>query len=527
MNKSKRVLGMLAFTAVLAGGNTVMAASGEAMFADVPSGHWAYSAVAELKADGLIKGTGANRFDGETVVTRYQMAQLVASAVAYRDQASGSEKAEIDKLSQEFSDELKSLKSLGRRVEALEQQQKKVESNFKISGNLEVSTEDHWKTGSGKQSRWWAKVLYLNTEAKLPKIAGDWKFHSTYETKFGSDRFDEEPMLTQYFNGGDARKSMMRPSEFYFSGSLPQLGWFARVGLFTPWTQSGFVNGGQVQGVMLEKWGKNFAWHVYGGRLDSEDSELGLAVTPVGDLNASSGRLGQEYNDNVRAHEINYWVKDAAGKIHLSKDGKTALSVSEAQHYLDNGGTGSDNSYDANDLYNVWGAGNKRTPKTVYGWALDKTFNRRLNGSIGAYRYTSAAYNQKPLYLGSVTMEYKLMPKVAIRGIYSQGNQHGMGSNARGGLIDIMWNCSPWMAADKAHKFGAFLGWHYLAPDAYIRCGYNDGVAKGQKGVVVGTYYNLTSNMQVSFKYGVGRSLTFTGNNKKRDKFQGALYAYF
>ena len=99
MNKSKRVLGMLAFTAVLAGGNTVMAASGEAMFADVPSGHWAYSAVAELKADGLIKGTGANRFDGETVVTRYQMAQLVASAVAYRDQASGSEKAEIDKLS--------------------------------------------------------------------------------------------------------------------------------------------------------------------------------------------------------------------------------------------------------------------------------------------------------------------------------------------------------------------------------------------------------------------------------------------
>ena len=37
MNKSKRVLGMLAFTAILAGGNTVMAASGEAMFADVPS----------------------------------------------------------------------------------------------------------------------------------------------------------------------------------------------------------------------------------------------------------------------------------------------------------------------------------------------------------------------------------------------------------------------------------------------------------------------------------------------------------
>lgn len=41
MNKSKRVLGMLAFTAVLAGGNTVMAASGEAclLMCRVVTGH--------------------------------------------------------------------------------------------------------------------------------------------------------------------------------------------------------------------------------------------------------------------------------------------------------------------------------------------------------------------------------------------------------------------------------------------------------------------------------------------------------
>lgn len=39
-------------------GSTAFAATGEEMFSDVPAGHWAYAAVAQLKEDGLVKGMG-------------------------------------------------------------------------------------------------------------------------------------------------------------------------------------------------------------------------------------------------------------------------------------------------------------------------------------------------------------------------------------------------------------------------------------------------------------------------------------
>lgn len=93
MKKSQRMLGALAaIVAVGTVGETASAATGEAMFADVPSGHWAYAAVEQLKQDGLVKGMQANRFDGNAIVTRYQMAQLVASALAHEQQASSADK---------------------------------------------------------------------------------------------------------------------------------------------------------------------------------------------------------------------------------------------------------------------------------------------------------------------------------------------------------------------------------------------------------------------------------------------------
>ena len=117
-------------TALLAG----TAATGFAAanpFADVPADHWAYDAVTQLAKDGVIEGYGDGSYRGDQQITRYEMAQMVARAMAKTD-VSAADKAAIDKLAAEFSDELT---SLGVRVANLE---KRVD-NVKWSGELQYN----------------------------------------------------------------------------------------------------------------------------------------------------------------------------------------------------------------------------------------------------------------------------------------------------------------------------------------------------------------------------------------------------
>ena len=63
---------------------------------------------------------------------------------------------------------------------------------------------------------------------------------------------------------------------------------------------------------------------------------------------------------------------------------------------------------------------------------------------------------------------------------------------------------------------------------AVIRCGYGDGIEKGQKGVEIGAYYNLTNNFQYTLKYGFGKSLTYTySGQRQRDKLYSGFFWYF
>jgi hypothetical protein len=90
-------------------------------FSDVPAGHWAYDSISKLAAAGVIEGYGDDTFRGDRLMTRYEMAQIVAKAMA--------KGANVDKLAAEFADELD---SLGVRVAALE----KKSDNVKITGEI-------------------------------------------------------------------------------------------------------------------------------------------------------------------------------------------------------------------------------------------------------------------------------------------------------------------------------------------------------------------------------------------------------
>ena len=110
-------------------------------FSDLPAGHWAYGAVAKLAAAGVVDGYPDGTFKGDKTMTRYEMAQIVAKALAKG--AIGAD----DKLVSEFADELD---NLGVRVAKLE----KNADNVKITGNIRThyahSTGDFGKNSVSK-----------------------------------------------------------------------------------------------------------------------------------------------------------------------------------------------------------------------------------------------------------------------------------------------------------------------------------------------------------------------------------------
>ena len=90
-------------------------------FSDVLAGHWAYESVAQLADAGVIEGYDGESFRGDRLMTRYEMAQVVARAMA--------KGAKIDKLAAEFADELN---KLGVRISELE----KKSDNVRLNGTF-------------------------------------------------------------------------------------------------------------------------------------------------------------------------------------------------------------------------------------------------------------------------------------------------------------------------------------------------------------------------------------------------------
>ena len=123
----KKHLAVLAATAVL-GVTSAFAAN---PFSDVTPQDWAYQAVAQLAAQGVVNGYPDGTFQGQTNITRYEMAQMVAKAMTRQGQVDAEQNAIINRLANEFSAELN---NLGVRVSTLEN---KV-GNFKFTGDARL-----------------------------------------------------------------------------------------------------------------------------------------------------------------------------------------------------------------------------------------------------------------------------------------------------------------------------------------------------------------------------------------------------
>ncbi|MBM6825488.1 S-layer homology domain-containing protein, partial [Veillonella magna] len=75
-------------------------------FSDVTPSDWAYQSVSQLAAAGVINGYPDGTFQGQKNITRYEMAQMVAKAMANEARANAEQQAMINRLADEFSSEL-------------------------------------------------------------------------------------------------------------------------------------------------------------------------------------------------------------------------------------------------------------------------------------------------------------------------------------------------------------------------------------------------------------------------------------
>ena len=148
----KKILAITAAAALTAG----VSAFAANPFSDVTPNDWAYQAVSDLSAQGVVEGYPDGTFKGERNVTRYEIAQIIARLMAKEDQLNGEQQATLNKLAGEYADELA---NLGVRVSNLE---KKV-GNIYWSGDARMRYQSKDNSADEK----WDGRMRINVKGQV------------------------------------------------------------------------------------------------------------------------------------------------------------------------------------------------------------------------------------------------------------------------------------------------------------------------------------------------------------------------
>ena len=161
---------LVTFAATLLMSSVVSAASANP-FTDVPKGHWAYASLAKLEQGNVLQA--GKDFDGNKIITRYDMAQLVGAALANKDKYSTDVQQNVlPKLSVEFAEELN---NLGVRIAKLEA----AEDNVNFNGQIRWHYVDNYRSKhDSNDDHQLRSRIYING-----KVNETWDYHAMLENK--------------------------------------------------------------------------------------------------------------------------------------------------------------------------------------------------------------------------------------------------------------------------------------------------------------------------------------------------------
>ena len=338
----KTLVPALTAALVVGAASTTFAAANP--FEDVPADHWAYDAIAQLAADGVIEGYGDGTYRGDQEITRYEMAQMVARAMA----KGGGDKALIDKLAAEFADELN---SLGVRVAALE---KKVD-NVKWRGTVRYRyiTDRHDYTNiGGDHIKNNSQYVTLRLEPEM-QINKNWTGHARldYSTDMNSAKNASNGKIeTDETNEFQVERMWVQGDYKNFQLLLGKLPYFSNID----------------NGMMFDD-------NVSGGQL-TVGNKVKTTVT-VGRANAED--VGHEWHQDAGPTASYQGVE-----IYNDRDDKITWGVGyhhfmNKENYQNRYGTLENHPDDSKKAANIWDVG--------LGWKIDDNFNLS-----GAYAWNTS-----------------------------------------------------------------------------------------------------------------------------------------
>ncbi|AJQ25983.1 UFO1_4202 family uranium-binding S-layer protein [Pelosinus fermentans] len=325
----KKLVASLAAAMVLSVAGTSFAATNP--FTDVPAKHWSYDAVTKLANAGIVDGYGDGTFRGDKTISRYEMAQIVAKAMAHSDKATAEQKASIDKLSVEFAEELEGLNV---RVTKLE----KNSSTIKVTGEARLRYENYDADVHNSNSLGLRTRVHLNGQ-----INDEWSYYGRLQS-------------VNSLRGGDDGKVTM--DNAYVKGQL--LGTTATIGRFDYFLNTGLMIDSTLNGVNFEFgnklkanlfYGKENNTDVWGNVPDVTNWNSHLEVTGLG-LNYATSKstnlnggyyqfkdnddpLGPFGDDKIKVWEAGFTTKFAPNWSLSGSYGKSDVDVENKAYYAE------------------------------------------------------------------------------------------------------------------------------------------------------------------------------------------------
>ena len=450
----KKTLTAALTTALVVGAaSTTFAAANP--FSDVPSDHWAYDAVAQLADDGIIEGYGDGTYRGQNEITRYEMAQMVAKAMAKEDQANAQQKAMIDKLAAEFSEELN---NLGVRVSNLES---KID-NVKWTGILRYDYKKSNYEGQerAKDKRKNALLFRMNTVAT---VNDHWKVKARIDASTDMDKDND----ASNNKGWGANKNHSNTDRKLTLKRAYAAGHYGitdiNAGLIPLTTEQGVLFDSDITGAQVVVGAdQKFTGTLTAGRIDLSDTSMGA---DMGSWMIDAQKKGKAGAGVVDQSTGTIWG--------LNLTWKPTDKVSVAGEYYRLTHSQIFKRYNNNDgkTQSIWGIG------------ASYKFDDNFKASAGYWNNTG--FEDTRYYLEAPSKETP--------------EHRGYSNHAWNVQLDYK-GAQP----QNARTYGLYAAYRYLGQGAVIEPTFN-GAAWGQKGWEIGGQYVFAKNV-------MGTLLFFSGN---------------
>ncbi|WP_434133656.1 S-layer homology domain-containing protein [Sporomusa sphaeroides] len=371
-------------------------------FVDVPAKHWSYDAVSKLAQAGVVSGYGDGTYKGDRTMTRYEMATIIAKAMANSEKADAETQKTIDALAAEYGAELN---NLGVRVDNLE---KKV-GNVKFDGNI--------------------RLRYDNADKDIDRKAGDTTFKARARLAAKAAINDEWNAVMRFETTEDMRDSGMGAENdtkldlLYVTG--PAFGTKATIGRFDVAPIYGTVIDSFVDGVKVE-FGNKLKTTLMYGKEDNKVADdfftpvknidttltaavLGYATSKATNLNAAYYNVEADFATGTE--DLNIWEFGFDSKVAKNLVLKASYAKSDMDYFA--GEDKQDTAYQAG----LWFKGAKLQDKGSHGiWAQ----YRSIEDDATIDTTWASATGYKGLEVG---FDYTLQKNMKLTSLYFDGEK--------------------------------------------------------------------------------------------------------